>query len=98
MASNGSFVSVMDIINAIYLYLRMRVGEQELSKHFPKRIDQDRVRAAHRQRYRHYKDRRTYNEEKLSGLRRIDFLMGHSKFRGLSETNSASKWFLNFGR
>ncbi|KAF8345398.1 hypothetical protein F5887DRAFT_966619 [Amanita rubescens] len=97
VASNRSFVSVRDIIDNIYHCLRTKVGGRELSKQFPKKMDQDRVTAAYRQRYRHYKDPRTYDEEKLRGLLRIDFLMGHSKFRGLSKTDSPSKWFLIFG-
>jgi len=97
IAGNGSFVSVLDIINAIYHCLRAGVGGPEFSKYLPARKDQDRATAAYRQRYRRYKDPRTYDEEKRRGLRRIDFLMGHSEFRGLSKTNSASKWFLNFG-
>ena len=97
IARNGSFVTVIDVIDAIYHSLRTQVGEQEY-KLLPTRKDQDRASAAYRQRYKRYRDPRTYDEERRHGLRRIDFLMGHSKFRGLSGTDSGpSTWFLNFG-
>ncbi len=97
IARNRSFVSVMDIIDAIYHCLRMQVGEPEY-KLLPTRKDQERASAAYRQRYKRYRDPRTYDEERRHGLRRLDFLMGHSKFRGLSRTDSGpSTWFLNFG-
>jgi len=97
IARNGSSVSIMDIIDAIYHSLRTQIGEPEY-KLLPTSRDQERASAAYRQRYKRYRDRRTHDEEKRQGLRRIDFLMGHSKFRGLSRTDSGpSTWFLNFG-
>ena len=94
---NGSFVTVMDVINAVYRCLREQVSEPEF-KLLPTRKDEERASAAYRQRYRSYRDPRVYDEEKRRGLRRIDFLMGHSKFRGLSKTDSGpATWFLNFG-
>ena len=94
---NGSFVTVADVVNAIHLCLKEQVSESEY-KLLPTRADQERASAAYRQRYRRHKDRRAYDEDKRRGLRRIDFLMGHSKFRGLSGTDSGpTTWFLNFG-
>jgi len=95
-ASNGSFVTVMDVINAIYNSLRMTVDDRELHEHLPIKTDRDRARVAHRERCKRYRNSTTYDNEKRRGLRRIDFLMGHSKFRGLSGTDSASEWFFNF--
>ena len=95
-ASNRSFVTVNDIIHAIYCSLRTTVSERELHEHLREKTDRERARAAHRERYKRSRDSKTYEKEKRHGLRRIDFLMGHSRFSGLSGTDSASEWFLNF--
>ncbi|KAK2462592.1 hypothetical protein APHAL10511_005325 [Amanita phalloides] len=96
-ARNGTFVSVFDVIDSVYRCLRTHVSESEYHL-LPTRADQERANAAYRQRYRRLKDPRAYDDEKRQGLRRIDFLMGHSKFRGLSRTDSGpTSWFLNCG-
>ncbi|KAF8630282.1 hypothetical protein AX15_003016 [Amanita polypyramis BW_CC] len=96
-ARNGSFVTVFDVFDAVYRSLRMQAGESEFQL-LPTRGDRDRASAAYQQRYRSIRDRRVYDEEKRAGLRRIDFLMGHSKFRGLSRTDTGpTTWFLNLG-
>ncbi|KAF8630287.1 hypothetical protein AX15_003020 [Amanita polypyramis BW_CC] len=96
IARNGSFVTVFDVFDAVYQSLRTQVSSSEFNL-LPTREDQDRASAAYRQRYRRIRDSRAYDEEKRQGLRRIDFLMGQSKFRGLSQTDAGlSTWFLNF--
>ena len=95
-ARNGSFVTVFDVFDTVHRSLRTQVSSSEF-KLLPTREDQDRASAAYQQRYRRIRDPRAHDEEKRQGLRRIDFLMGQSNFRGLSQTDAGSTtWFLNF--
>ncbi|KAF8636977.1 hypothetical protein AX17_003124 [Amanita inopinata Kibby_2008] len=94
-AHNGTYVTVSDVLGAMYNSLRTNITPSE-HRLLPTRQDQERAASAYRQRYRRHRDPRTHDAEKRAGMKRVDFLMGHSQFAGLSRTDSGpTSWFLN---
>ena len=85
-ASNGSYVSLEDVYDSIYRNLRTNITPAEFNL-FSKQDDQRRATRAYEKRYRRLRNTRAYDEEKRGGMKRVDFLMGHTKFLGLSNTS-----------
>ncbi|KAF8890277.1 hypothetical protein CPB84DRAFT_1784955 [Gymnopilus junonius] len=81
-ASNGSFVTLEDVFDATYRSLRTNISQAEFNR-FPSPNDQRRATRAYEQRYRRHHSARLYEEEKRSGMKRVDFLMGHTHFGGI---------------
>jgi len=93
--SHGTYVTVTDVLEGIYRKLRTNISAQEFHA-LPSEKDMRRVTVAYEQRYRRVRGSREYEDEKRSGVRRVDFLMGHTRFMGLSSTSSGPDvWFLN---
>ncbi|KAJ7182512.1 hypothetical protein C8R43DRAFT_6498 [Mycena crocata] len=93
-ASNARYVTVSDVLNALYRTLRVNVTPAEfhaLGSHKLMR----RATAAYVHRYTRLKGHRGYAEEKQQGVKRVDFLMGCTKFRGLSATGAPDAWRLH---
>ncbi|KAJ7838098.1 hypothetical protein B0H14DRAFT_2790072 [Mycena olivaceomarginata] len=78
-ASNGRFITVSDALNELYRLLRTN----KLAR---------RVTEAYTHRYMRFLGHHGYAEEKKQGVKRVDFLMGCTKFQGLSPTGAADVW------
>ena len=85
-ASNALYVTLEDIFDSIYRNLRTNITSAEFNL-FSKQEDQRRATRAYEKRYRRHRNTRAYEEEKRGGMKRVDFLMGHTKFLGLSNSS-----------
>ncbi|KAJ7734128.1 hypothetical protein B0H16DRAFT_1578372 [Mycena metata] len=93
-AANGRYATVSDVLNAVYCCLRVNVTHGEfLTLGTHKLMHQ--VSEAYRRRCERLRGHRGYREEKQSGIRRIDFLMGYTKFKGISPGRSSDVWQLH---
>jgi hypothetical protein len=86
MASRG-YVSISDVLATLYQSLRINITDRDYHS-LPSHSAQRRVRTAYEDRYRRIRDPRDYAEEKRNGVKRIDFLMGHTRFMGLTSSRS----------
>ncbi|RDB26939.1 hypothetical protein Hypma_005123 [Hypsizygus marmoreus] len=94
-ASYGAYVTVLDVLDGIYRSLRSNVTSQEFHA-LPSEKEMRRVSAAYEHRYRRIRGSREYEDEKRRGVRRVDFLMGCTRFMGLSTTSRGPDvWVLN---
>ncbi|KAJ7638149.1 hypothetical protein B0H17DRAFT_1101548 [Mycena rosella] len=94
VASNGRYATVSDALTALYRALRVNVTPAEFNSLGTHKLMR-RAAAAYTHRYMRLNGRRGYAEEKAHGVKRVDFLMGCTKFRGLSPTESAGVWRLH---
>ncbi|KAJ6568647.1 hypothetical protein B0H19DRAFT_1133725 [Mycena capillaripes] len=95
LASNGLFVSVADVLNTVYLALRVSITPAEFNALGTQRLMR-RASAAYRRRYERLRGHRGYRDEKRGGVKRVDFLMGYTKFQGISPTTRGRDvWQLN---
>ncbi|KAF9062783.1 hypothetical protein BDP27DRAFT_1336120 [Rhodocollybia butyracea] len=90
---NRQYVTAHDVFNAIYYSLRHSVTPSEM-KAIPSRKDFERVRSAYEMRCRRFGDRHAYNAEKQKGVKRVDFLRGHTRFVGLAPSAHGA-WILH---
>ncbi|THU93050.1 hypothetical protein K435DRAFT_670955 [Dendrothele bispora CBS 962.96] len=86
-SANGAFVTVSDVFEGIYRTLRTQVTEAEY-RSIRSPSDLKRVNGAYEHRYRCIRDSYTAYEEQQNGVRRVDFLVRHTRFRGISFTDS----------
>ncbi|KAJ6549095.1 hypothetical protein DFH09DRAFT_1169694 [Mycena vulgaris] len=93
-ASNGRYVTVSDALTALYRALRVNVTPAEFNALGTHKLMR-RAAAAYTQRYMRLKGHLGYAEEKAHGVKRVDFLMGCTKFCGLSPTEHANVWRLH---
>ncbi|KAF8192250.1 hypothetical protein K438DRAFT_1675147 [Mycena galopus ATCC 62051] len=93
-ASNGRYVTVSDVLNALYRSLRANVTASEFSALGTQKLKR-RATEAYTHRYMRLQGHRGYAEEKKQGVKRVDFLMGCTKFRGLSPTSTPDVWRLH---
>ncbi|KAJ7290511.1 hypothetical protein C8J57DRAFT_1459029 [Mycena rebaudengoi] len=84
-ATNGRYVTVADVINTIYRALRVNVTHREFNFFGTPKLKR-RATAAYVQRYERLRGHRGWAEERSQGVKRVDFLMGCTKFRGISPT------------
>lgn len=82
-ATNSRFVSISDVLSVLYHTLRVNITSSEFHS-LRSQKDQRRVTAAYEDRYRHIRDPRGREEEKRKGIKRVDFLMGQTRFMGLT--------------
>jgi hypothetical protein len=92
-SSNGQFVTLEDVLDSIYRSLRRNITHAEFNM-FPTQENQRRASRAYEKRYRRLRNTRAYEEEKRSGMKRVDFLMGHTKFLGISSGSRPDEWQL----
>jgi hypothetical protein len=94
-ASNNSFVTVEDVLSSIYRSLRTNLTPSEFHKlQFPT-LQRHAVRA-YEERYRRQRSVRVYEKEKYGGMKRVDFLRGHTQFLGISNDGRQPKqWHLH---
>jgi hypothetical protein len=92
-ASNGRYVTVSDVLESLYRSLRVNITQSEFQTMLP---DKERRRAtrAYEDRYRRYRGK-AYEDEKRGGMKRVDFLMGRTRFGGLSlDDHQPQEWRL----
>ena len=92
-ASNSSYITLQDVFSSIHSALRTNITPAEFHL-LPSHHHRDRAIRAYQQRYRRLRhqthsnsDNETNKEsesEKRAGMKRVDFLMGHTKFLGIS--------------
>ncbi|KAJ7442593.1 hypothetical protein B0H11DRAFT_1658476, partial [Mycena galericulata] len=86
-AYNRRYVSVSDVLATLYRALRTNVTAAEFNAlGTQKRMR--RVTAAYEHRYMRLEGHHGYTEEKVQGVKRVDFLTGFTRFRGLSPTSA----------
>lgn len=79
-AAHGAYVTVGDVVDAVYTALRTNVRSSEFAQLSSSR-NQSSATAAYQERYRrHRASPQYYDEEKRSGMKRVDFLMGQTRF------------------
>ncbi|KAF7343668.1 hypothetical protein MSAN_01946500 [Mycena sanguinolenta] len=84
--TNAKYVTVLDVLTSIYLALRVNVTAKEFAALHTAEMMQ-RVTAAYTQRYRRLRSYDAeYALEKAEGVKRVDFLMGYTKFCGIAPT------------
>ena len=76
------FVTVGDVLHALYRALRLGVTDPELGVLEP--AQKERVRDAYVRRYRRAPDARHRESEKAKGIKRVDFLRDYRAFLGLA--------------
>ncbi|KAJ7087030.1 hypothetical protein C8R43DRAFT_846714, partial [Mycena crocata] len=86
-ASNGRYVTVADALSALYRGGRMNVTRAEFHTLGATKLMR-RVTEAYEHRCSRLKGHHGHEEEKAKGVKRVDFLMGATKLRGLSPTNA----------
>ncbi|KAK0193137.1 hypothetical protein F5146DRAFT_1137016 [Armillaria mellea] len=92
---NGTYVTVSDILFAMYNGLRENISPAEFYG-LPSKTEMRRVTEAYEQRYRRIKSRSGSYEEKKAGVKRVDFFMGRTRFAGLSpSTKGHDVWVMN---
>ncbi|KDR65277.1 hypothetical protein GALMADRAFT_82044 [Galerina marginata CBS 339.88] len=89
-ALNCPYVTVDDVLYAIYYSLRTNVTASEFHL-LLSRNDRRRAAHAYEWRYRRHRNTKTYEEEKHGGVKRVDFLMGHTYFLGVSDISCSSQ-------
>ena len=91
-ASNARFVTLGDVLDSLFRTLRVNVTQPD----FQSLSERDRRRAtrAYEDRYRRLRSSRMYEEEKRGGMKRVDFLMGHTRFVGLTNNGRPDEWHL----
>ena len=94
-AQDGRSVMVIEVFEQAYKSLWIQASSEEYYRLGME--DQNRVSEAYLQRCRRLRDPGACNEETRQGLRRIDFLWGHSKFKGLQRTHNKAEWILKLG-
>jgi len=83
-SSSSDFVSVSDVLVHIYKTLRKRITDSDYDLLEEER-DREYAAEAYRYRYRQIRDRRESDDERIGGMRRVDFLMDMTQFGGLTQ-------------
>ena len=93
-AFNGSYVTLEDLFDVIYHSLRINIATNEfISFH---QTDQTRVTRAYMQRYRRFRNITAHDHEQRGGMKRVDFLMGRTRFHSITNTGRRpDEWQLN---
>lgn len=93
--SNGEYVTVVDVLTAIYDHLRSAVSHSE----YATCTERQAVDAAWLARWIRIQDAELRAAEKMKGVKRVDFLLGQNRFLGLSGTlRGPDIWELNVSR
>ncbi|KAG6914794.1 hypothetical protein DXG01_015253 [Tephrocybe rancida] len=93
--THGAYVTVEDVFRELYDMLRTNISAQEYHS-LPSEVEKRKITAAYEQRYRCICGSREYEDEKRRGVRRVDFLMGQTRFMGLSPSESSPDvWLLH---
>jgi hypothetical protein len=92
--SDGRYVTVADVLSKLHRFLRTNITEAEF---IGLETEKRKLRAteAYFRRCTRLQGLRGYREEKEQGMKRVDFLLGRTKFGGLSPTCTADVWRLH---
>ncbi|KAF5335245.1 hypothetical protein D9758_017384 [Tetrapyrgos nigripes] len=93
-SSNRVFITVADVLNAVYHTLRNPVTPEEY-RAIRSSSDLKRVNAAYERRHGRIRDDYAAYRERQGGVRRVDFLAGHTRFLGVSSTGTGRSWVFN---
>lgn len=94
-ASNHSFVTFEDVVHSVYRSLRKNITQSEFHA-AASPAEQRQASRAYEHRYRRQRSTRAYEEEKRGGMKRVDFLMGRTRFVGLvSSGRRSEEWRLD---
>ncbi|KAJ7063823.1 hypothetical protein C8F01DRAFT_1081240 [Mycena amicta] len=89
---SSGYVTVNDLLDGIYHALRKYVTAAEYTTLGKPKLMRSMARAYERRcdRAMRHDGKRAYDQEKREGLRQVDFLMGYTKFMGLSPTTKGA--------
>ncbi|KAF8879374.1 hypothetical protein BD779DRAFT_1552009 [Infundibulicybe gibba] len=90
--SRHSVITVSDVLQGIYNALRTNLSASEFYA-LPTHKHQRRATAAYEARYRRIRGAHAYDEEKRSGLKRVDYLMDNTRFAGLTASHRGPELF-----
>lgn len=92
-ASSKSYVTISDVLYGLYRALRLPVSQVEYDRETPEK--QKEVARAYYNRFeRHVSNPLLMEQEKAKGVKRVDFLTGAHRFKGLSKTERPNVWRL----
>lgn len=94
-SSRRSYVTVGDVLDQLYATLRGNITQADWD--VLNMNERKNVNWAYEARYRRLRGYEGYDKEKASGVKRVDYLLGHSRFLGLSRTRDHNVWVLNTG-
>ena len=101
--SSSPCITIQDILTSIYSALRTNITSTEFQL-LPSDHDRKRAIHAYERRYRRLQRRirgeflKASQAEKRGGMKRVDFLMGYTKFLGISRKGSSNdEWNLRVG-
>lgn len=96
IASNGSYVTLEDFFESVYYSLRTNMSTNEFITLLPDPNNQKRTTLAYERRYRRFRSISARDMEKRGGMKRVDLLMGRTRFHSISNTSRRSEdWQLN---
>ncbi|KAJ7878062.1 hypothetical protein B0H13DRAFT_2052954 [Mycena leptocephala] len=87
-ASNHRYVSVGDVLAAIYRTLRVNATSAEFNALGTEKFMR-RASTAYMRRCERLRGHSGYSQEKREGVKRVDFLMGYTTFQGIAPTGGA---------
>jgi len=93
-ASNGSYVTLRDFVNSIYYSLRTNINDSEFNL-LPHEVNKKMATQSYELRYRRFRYIYGHDGEKRDGMKRVDFLMGRTRFKGISTELGTSNLQLN---
>jgi hypothetical protein len=99
-ASNASYITLQDVFSSIHSALRTNITPTEFQL-LPSNHHRKRATHAYQQRYRRLRHRTNSDKasewEKHAGMKRVDFLMDHTKFLGISSKGCKpnDQWYLH---
>ncbi|KAJ7628039.1 hypothetical protein DFH06DRAFT_726542 [Mycena polygramma] len=93
-AADRCCVTVWDVLSAIYRSLRTNVTAAEFRALGSETL-MNQVTEAYIGRYSCLRDRHDQDDEKAHGVKRVDFLVGCTRLRGITPTRAAGVWRLH---
>lgn len=105
-ASNAPYLTLQDVLSTIHSAFRTNITPAEFQL-LPSHHHRTRAARAYQQRYRRLRhqigsntdNNKTSELEKHAGMKRVDFLMGHTKFLGISSLSKGyqpdEQWYLH---
>lgn len=93
--STMPYVTISDFLGGLYRALRLGATREEFGRESQEK--RDAVATAYYNRFeRHTSDPQLMEREKQKGVKRVDFLSGAHRFRGISKTDRPDVWVMKF--
>jgi hypothetical protein len=94
-ASKYPYVTVEDVLLQLYRFLRRPATREDYSA-IPNHDVRDQIAESYKRRCSRASSAEEFAAEQSKGLKRVDFLLGRTRFMGLSSTKLGSDtWVLN---